>query len=874
MHRGSLCLTGLLLGMSLFTLARGPLAAEDDLDRLTVGVQPDGRMVVPTNQILKPAGQQIAFPGRPVDLALAEDGKVLIVKNLRDLVFIETTTHQIRQTLRLPSAKTKEAPRPGFSVVGLLVDGERIYASDAQEQVRMAHRQAGGTYAWTEPTELARPKVGGLAHPAGLCRQGEAIWVTATRGNSVQRLNPRTGQIEQTVPVGVAPYMVCAPRPDRLYVSNWGGDLPQAGDPQGKTSGTPVQVDPRTGVANQGTLSVLAPVPGKWQQIKTIPVGLHPSGLIASATGKFLYVANANSDSVSVLDTGSDRVVETIACRPEARLPFGSGSNALALSPDGGTLYVANGTNNCLAVVRLAAGSSEGAGTNRPARSHVAGLIPTGWYPGAVLLSPDGKKLYVANVKGHGSLSQPRPLEKGKNSHDHLGTVSILDVPDDAQLARYTQEVNANNRLGYSLAGLEKPRPDAKPVPVPQRHGEPSVFEHVIYIIKENRTYDQVLGDMKEGNGDPRLILFGEDVTPNHHALARQFTLFDNFYCSGILSADGHSWTDSAYVTDYLEKAFGGFTRSYPDDGRDPLAFAPTGFIWDNALAHAKTLRNYGEFVSEEDYTPPGTTWMDLYTDHKNGTRKVPITLKFNNRALAPHSHPTYPYFPLTAPDVYRADLFLEDFKNFEKQGLLPNLIYMSLPCDHTAGTKPGFPTPRAMVADNDLALGRIVEAVSRSKFWSTTCILVVEDDPQNGFDHVDGHRTVALAISAYTKRKYVDHTQYNQTGMVKTIELMLRLPPMHQLDLSATPMRNCFQSQPDLTPYTCLPSQVALTEMNPPLRKLTGQALYWAQQSLALNLHEGDKADEDTLNRILWHATRGYNTPYPEEYVGSRVQE
>ncbi len=335
---------------------------------------------------------------------------------------------------------------------------------------------------------------------------------------------------------------------------------------------------------------------GQWRLRKSIRVGLHPSGLIASRDGRLVYVANANSDTVSVIDTGTEEVIETISCRPEARLPFGSGANALALSPDGGTLYVANGTNNCLAVVRLERRASTG-GTGRPARSAVAGLIPTGWYPGAVLVSPDGKKLFVANVKGHGSLSQPRPADKGKNSHDHLGSVSILDVPDDAQLARYTEEVNANNRLAYSLAGLEKPRPGAAPVPVPRRHGEPSLFKHVLYVIKENRTYDQVFGDMKEGDGDARLVLFGEEVTPNHHALARQFTLFDNFYCSGVLSADGHQWVNEAYVTDYLEKSFGGFTRSYPYEGSDPLAFASSGFLWDNALLHRKTFRNYGEFV-------------------------------------------------------------------------------------------------------------------------------------------------------------------------------------------------------------------------------------------------------------------------------------
>src|SRR5262249_4549545 len=217
----------------------------------------------------------------------------------------------------------------------------------------------------------------------------------------------------------------------------------------------------------------------------------------------------------------------------------------------------------------------------------------------AVLLPPDGRRLFVANIKGHGSLNQPRPVEQGRRSHDHLGSVSIIDVPDADQLAKYTDEVNRNNRLSYSLAGLEKPRPDAEPTPVPQRHGEPSVIEHVIYVIKENRTYDQVFGDIKEGNGDPRLVMFGEDVTPNHHALARQFTLFDNFYCSGVLSADGHTWVNEAYVSDYLERSFGGFTRSYPDAGQDPLAYVPTGFLWDNALAHKKTFRNYGEYVTD-----------------------------------------------------------------------------------------------------------------------------------------------------------------------------------------------------------------------------------------------------------------------------------
>jgi YVTN family beta-propeller protein len=863
--------------------ASGFLLRADEADRRPVGRQPDGSVIVPTNQVLRPAGTQITFPGRPVDLALAEGGKVLVVKNMSDLVFIDVAAGRITQTLPLnpggesspgfsltavlkkPVSDTGKARPPyptGFSVVGLAVRGDRVFASDSQSHVRQARRLPSGRYEWAEDVAVLPPKVGGFAFPAGLTFGGkDELWVASSRGNSAQLLDLAAGQAQQAVPVGVAPYTVC-PAAGKLYVSNWGGDRPAKDAPQALTSGTPVQIDSRTGVADRGTVSVLAAVPGRWKQVKSVRVGLHPSGMVASKGGRFVYVANANSDTVSVIDTKTDEVVETVPCRPEGRLPFGSGCNALALGPDGGTLYAACGTNNCVAVIRLGRKAAEGEG-ERPERSALAGLIPTAWYPGAVLLSADGKTLYVANVKGVGSLSQPRPAAQGKNTHDFLGSVSLIDVPDDRQLAEYTKQVNANNRLAYSLAGLEKPREGVKPVPVPARHGEPSVFRHVVYVIKENRSYDQILGDLKEGNGDPSLCLFGEEVTPNQHALARQFTLFDNFYCSGALSATGHEWTDAAYVTDYLEKTFGGFTRSYPVDGDDALAFPSSGFLWDNALAHKRTFRNYGEFT-RTTYAPAKATWRDLYDDYKNGTAKVRIDVRPNVASLRPYTHPHYPGFPLVTPDVYRARLFLDDLREYERKGEFPNLVFVFLPCDHTTGASPGFPTPRAMIADNDLALGRIVEALSKSKFWPRLCIFVVEDDPQFGLDHVDGHRSVLQVISPYTRRKFVDHTNYNQTGVVKTMELMLGLPPMNQLDLSATALRGCFQDTPDLTPFKSVPNRVALDEMNPPLSRLKGPALHWARKSLEMDFDKEDEADEDTLNRILWHSVRGYDVPYP----------
>lgn len=845
----------LLLSACLFSsLAFQPL---DDRDQLKIGLQKDGRIVVPTNQILKPAGQQVLFPGRPVDLIQIDDGKTLVAKNVRDLVFIDVATGKVKQTLVLPTPKTGRAP--GFSAIGLLSIGDRIFATDTQNSVRVAKKKADGTYEWDGNGFPLLPPEGlkGFAYPTGICLVDDThIAVCSSRGNDVQIMDFRTGKVEARIDVGVAPYMPMKVSANKLYVSNWGGE--KTTDKKDTSGGSPIKTDARN-IANSGTVSVLEKTDAGWKATKTIQVGLHPSGMILNPKGKYAYVANANSDTVSVINLQDDKSYVTIDCKPDSKLPFGSGANALVISSDGQHLYVANGTNNC--VVHFALGSrtggpvGEGEGALHVVPNHLAGMIPTGWYPGALQLSADGKSLYVANIKGHGSLADKRVAEKGHNSHDHLGTVSIIDLskPDP----KWTETVNANNRLGYSLAGLEKPRPDAKPKPVPDRHGEPSVIEHVFYIIKENRTYDQVFGDVKEGNGDPNLCIFGEEVTPNHHKLVREFALLDNFYCSGVLSADGHQWVNEAYVTDYLEKQFGGFVRSYPYDGEDPLAYSGGGFLWDNVLARKKGFYNFGEFCTTT-YEPKGVKWADAYADYLNGTNNVKINVKPSNSSIAHLTHPGYPGFPQTAPDVLRAKIFIEQLKKWEAAGTMPNLVYIFLPNDHTEGTKPNSPTPRAMVADNDLALGQVVEAISKSKFWGKTCILVTEDDPQNGFDHVDGHRTVGMAISPYTKRKAVDSTCYNQTGMVKTIELMLGLPPMNQLDLSATPMRNCFTDKADLTPYTAVKNNIPLDQMNKAVGELKGKALYWAQKSLELDFDKEDLADEDIFNRILWFAQKG----------------
>jgi hypothetical protein len=403
-----------------------------------------------------------------------------------------------------------------------------------------------------------------------------------------------------------------------------------------------------------------------------------------------------------------------------------------------------------------------------------------------------------------------------------------------------------------------------KNVPIPQLPSQTSLIKHVVYIVKENRTYDQIFGDMPQGNADVSLVHFGRDVTPNHHLLAETFVLMDNFYCSGILSADGHQWTNEAYVTDYIEKFFGGFTRSYPYDGNDTLAYASSGFIWDNVLSHGLTFRNYGEFVNTI-IEPDNEGFFDIYSDFTSGTNKIAIHAKANLEQLKPFICLTYIGFPNKVPDVYRAAEFIKELNAFEKNNNFPNFIIMLLPNDHTSGTSPGLPTSRAAVADNDLTLGHIVEAISESKFWKETCIFVTEDYPQAGLDHVDGHRTVGLVISPYAKHGEVISTYYSQINMVRTIENILGIPPMNQLDLASEPMLDCFENIRDYTPYKAVMNKVPLGELNPLLKSLHGDSLYWAQKSLEQDLDDYDRIDEDVFNRIIWHAMKGYDLPYPD---------
>ncbi|MEO5802301.1 MAG: bifunctional YncE family protein/alkaline phosphatase family protein [Verrucomicrobiota bacterium] len=827
---------------------------------------------VPINQVLTPAGIQVELPGmRPQVIALSPDGKLLATSGKHELILINPIDGKILQTSPLPlddlrADDTNEVseqilkPDPGAqaSYNGLVFsrDGKRIYLSNVAGDIKVLAVGKDNKVSALHSLPLPQSKLTQRKSeiPAGLAisPDGKRLYVAGNLSNRLLELETATGKILRTFDVGVAPYEVVLVG-EKVYVSNWGGRRPNAHSTTGPAGqGTTVRVDPIRHIANEGSVSVINLRNGKVE--KEIVVGLHSTAMALAPNGRFIAIANSGSDTLSIIDTRRDEIVETISLHWQPKDLFGASPNALVFDKSGKQINVCNGTQNAIAVVRFNAGKSK-----------LAGLIPTGWYPGAIALDSQLNKLCVANIKGIGSGKTFTPGEKVElNSHQYRGTLSLIPVPGKSKLAEYTKTVLDNYGAAAIQAALLPARENIEPRPVPERFGEPSVFKHVIYIIKENRTYDQVLGDMKEGNGDARLCIFGENITPNQHKLSREFVLLDNTRCSGVLSADGHQWTDSAFVSDYLEKSFAGFPRSYPYYGDDAMAYSSAGFIWDNVLAHKKTLRIYGEFTRDtaewKDPKRKGSPgFLDCYRDLIDQTDLVEIKSRATIKSIEPYLCTNTAGFLMRVTDVFRARQFINELKEFERNGNFPNLIVMLLPSDHTSGTSPRSPTPSAKVADNDLAFGQIVEAVSHSKFWKETCIFAIEDDPQAGFDHVSSYRTTAYVVSPYTRRHAVVSTDYNQTSLVRTIELMLGLPPMNQLDASATPMFDCFTNQPNFTPYITLTNNIPLDQMNPDIKAIRDFIQKkFAIASSKLPLDAVDECPEDLFNRILWHAQKG----------------
>jgi YVTN family beta-propeller protein len=719
----------------------------------------------------------------------------------------------------------------------------------AQQIVRLVGIR-GGT-ANVEAADLGRTTVGSLT----LIDGGARALVALTFSNELAIVDRATGASTK-VKTGIAPFSVIANAAQtEAYVSNWGGRFATGKDLTSATGNAKtadrIVVDKR-GIAASGTI---ARVDLKTNQVtRAIEVGLHPSGMALDETAHLLYVANSNSDSVSVVDLNTNTAVAAITIQPFARKVAGVSPESLAITRDGRRLYVACSGLNAVAVVSL------GRAANR-----IEGLIPTGWLPNHLALSPDERYLAVSTLLGVGAGSREGQAANRREVRASRGTVHVIPVPNPAQLANYTTAVVENNRMvpkgsAAATAGTVVAASTARPLAVPLRAGDPSPIDHIVYIIKENRSYDQYFGDLSHGNGDASLLLVGEDVIPNHRKLAREFVLFDNFYANGEVSANGHQWVTQSGETDYTWwPGYNG--RSYPKSGEDPLAFVHSGFLWDNALLHKRTFQNFGELVG----VLPDVKRAKLLDEYKDGAQ---FTDSFHTvapiAALNPYVAKDFPAYSLEVPDVVRSRIFLRHLKGWETAGAMPNLVLMHLPSDHTSGATAGYSTPKACFADNDLALGQVVEALTHSKFWKKMLIVVVEDDAQAGPDHVDGHRTVALAMSPYIKRQSVDSTFYAQTSINKTIELILGLPSMTLFDLIANDMRASFQEEPDYTPYTAETPKQSIYELNPKLTALTGRARRAAEEAARMNFREPDQAPWDRLNRMIWASVRGWDTPYP----------
>jgi DNA-binding beta-propeller fold protein YncE len=691
--------------------------------------------------------------------------------------------------------------------------------------------------------------------------------------DEVAILDADSGELVHLVGAGVLPVAaVVSDDGARAWFTNFGGPRPtrrdraasQCCDPMAE----PVRVDGR-GIAEAGTVSRLDLVTG--EITATVVVGRHPTGIAWDTARARLYVADGNGDAVSVVDTRRGDRLADIRVAPFDETQTGLAPTAVALSPDGATLYVALGGANAVAVYDVS--GRRGAA--------LKGLIPTGWYPSSLDVSPDGSTLAVGTLLGVGSgegETSGSPGKRGRYVHAVRGSVNVVAVPTDAELAAYTVSVAANDRLtlrGRGARGSLAPHRDEAARAVPQRPGEPSLIDHVVFIIKENRTFDQVFGDMGRGASDSSLVIYGRDVTPNAHALADRYVLLDHFFASGGNSADGHQWLTQANETEYpMWPLYRG--RSYPSEGDDPLTYSVGGFLWEAARAKGRTVAVFGEYAPAPSDSIPAVRRRLLaeYRDsvpHRPGYFRDVLRRMYDTHSEIPSLDEVlvreYPGWTQETPDVIKADVFLEHLREWEAAGSMPNLVMMVLPSNHTNGTSPGWSTPKASVADNDLALGRVAEGLTHSPFWKSMAVLVVEDDAQNGVDHVDGHRTAALAISPYARRHVVDSTFYSQPSMVKTVELMLGLPALSMFDLVATDMRASFVgpgARPDLTPYTALVPRQSLYDVNPPASSLRGPAKEAALASARMRFDIPDAAPSDLLNRILWHDARGWNTPFP----------
>jgi len=832
--------------------------------------------VMPYNRLIRSAGQVITYGDRSLenhalDLCLLPDQNI-VIEDRYGIAVVDCRSNNIISRWNYAKEKEFRTFMSTYSGITSFVYQSKTYivwgaAGDNDKSSVMIAEWDGTKIVSVSGMHIDKLLPANKALPNQVITNTEDnvlyLYVVLNGNNQLSKIRFEDRKLIWSTATGVTPYGLCIIG-KKVYVTNWAGSL--VTDLSKENAGTPwgsAYTDPVTGAVKQGSLSVIDINTGK--QVNELMLGLHPDAIIKSADGLRLYVTNSNSDNVSVIDVKNEKVIDSIETGLFSKQNrfYGSSPNALCLDPVSNTLYVANGMDNAIAVVSL--------NETKKDAPKIMGYIPTEAYPSGLLLLND--KLYVTNLEAKGAriLSAAREFKQLDGTlinaftiHKELASFSIIPVPDQVKLNSYTTEVKKLNLFYRTELANTVPRKNISPKPLPERIGEPSVFKHVIYIIKENKTYDQVFGDIEQGRGANDLCIYGEKITPNQHQLATDFCLLDNYYASGKSSAEGHQWTDAAMVSDYVERNVRAWFRSYPHRQDDALVYNKNGFIWNNALDHGKKVRIYGEACLTHYDTK--MSWIDIY--NKWAAHE---TLSFSNTStiarIRPVISPDYPDCDnINITDQIRADIFIKEWKQFELQegDHLPELIVLSLPDDHTSGTSEKFPSPRAMVADNDLALGRIIETITHSRFWDSTVVFVSEDDSQSGWDHISSYRTTGQVISPYSKLGKTIHTNYNQTSMVRTIEQILGIPPMNVIDATALPMFECFTDKKQSYSYQFIPNNIPLNEMNKPVAQLNGKAKYYAKLSANKVFKDVDGGDDDKMNKILWFDAKG-DKPYPE---------
>ncbi len=796
-----------------------------------VGPRAGGGFLLNSGWTLRPAGEQIPLSTLPMSSAVSPDGKYVLI--LQAGYMPPTVTSHDAKTMReiasvrVPDAWLGLTFAPGSS---------RFYVGGGSkasvfEFELLAEGKIEARRTFTLVPEGQRKHTDFIGDVA-VSPDGHLLYAAALHRDSIFVVNLTSGLVNEEWKTLARPYKIQMHPSGRIfYVSGMGASRIALHD---AVSGalltkTPTEMEPM-----DLAYSAKKPEPAEGSEPVTYEARL--------------FVASGGTNLVSVFAVGADgalKTLEQINIALTALQPAGSTPAALALSPDEKTLYVVCSDLNAVAVVDIS-----------KARSEVRGFIPSGWYPTAAHVLADGR-LLILNGRGLRSLPNPKgpnptkneaPMHRGNTALEYVGgiqrgTVSVIAPFDEDKLVDWTKTVYDNSPY-RDESMLDARVPDGNPIP--SQPGGATPIQHVIYIVKENRTYDQVLGDLGIGNGDASLTLFGEAITPNLHKIAREFVLLDNFYVNADVSADGHNWSASAIAPPYVQRmwpnSYGARRNHYDYEGMERAAMPPAGRIWNNALAKGLTIRNFGWWV--ENFKPLPASG--------------PLVEKTRDPQLAPYTNMNYRGFDLDYPDVEREQVFAEELKQWEEAGKMPALTMMRLGNDHTSGVAAGKVSPLSAAADNDLAVGRLVEAVSKSRFWATTAIFILEDDAQNGPDHVDSHRSPAYVISPYTRARGVDSSMYNTTSMLRTMELILGLRPMTVFDAAARPMWNAFANKADTRPFGSVAARHPLDERNP--RRETADA----RRSREFDLEEADRIDDNEMNAILWRAVKSSEPPMP----------